>query len=70
MVEVKKLYRVVRQHVYDEGCRDTVHSSEVLYCGYDRDEARRVYHENTPRDTYRGAGKYYYRTVCQSMRCD
>lgn len=71
MVATKKLYRVERQHRYDGGSgRDRLSSTEVLYCGYDRDEARRVYHENKPRDTYSGAGNYYYTTVCKSMVCD
>ena len=31
-------------------------TEDVLYCGYDREEARRVYHENEHREG--GAGNY------------
>lgn len=70
MVATKKLYRVLRQHCYDAGTRTQVHSSKVLYCGYDRDEARRAYFSSTPADSYHGAGNYFYQTKAQSMECD
>lgn len=72
MTTVKKLYRVMREYRYNGGIgSDRLQSTTVLYCGYDRDEARRVYHENRPADkSGSGPGSYYEQTRCQSMECD
>ena len=54
-----KLYRVVRESYYDAGNRDQIHGVEVLYCGYDREEALRVYHQHAPECRgAAGAGNY------------
>lgn len=70
MTEVKKLYRVVKEEVYDggRGCNQ-VRELEVLYCGYDKDEARRKLHSH-PVEQYRGPGNYYTRVRCLSKRCN
>jgi hypothetical protein len=39
----------------------------VLYCGFDRDEARRVYHENEPMDRRASPGNYGCRTRFQRI---
>jgi hypothetical protein len=58
----RKLYRIVRQRRYDGGRgADILQNQTVLYCGYDRDEAIRVYHQERGNDvkSYRGPGNYY-----------
>lgn len=46
----QRLHKVVRRNVYYAGGRDEYQGTpEVLYCGYDRLEAVRVYHANPPR---------------------
>jgi hypothetical protein len=46
MTTTKRLYRVVREYRYNGGGCDECHSTDVLYCGYDRLEAVRIYHAN------------------------
>ena len=63
------LYRVVRKttgSVQPGG--DTYWNREVLYCGYDRDEARRVYHESEPSDVWQGYGNRAVETVGHVIR--
>lgn len=57
----QRLYLVVREHRYDGGRgADVLQSSEPLYCGYDRFEAVRIYHESREMDSrYGGPGSYY-----------
>ncbi len=63
-----KIYRVVLQHRYDGGAgADRVSDYDVLYCGYDRKEAVRVYYANQNKSTYHGPGNYYHRVVFQSV---
>lgn len=63
------IYRVIRERYYDSGRRDEVQSTEVLYCGTDRDEARVAYHRSTPTDrTETHAGDYGTRTRAQRIR--
>lgn len=64
------LYRVQRERRYNGGGRvDEVQSVEVLYCGYDRDEARRVYHAHRPTDSRNTSpGAYYTVTKCKRSR--
>lgn len=47
---MSKLYRVIRRTTDSLQSTGTHWSSEVLYSGYDRDEARRIYHETKPSD--------------------
>ena len=60
--------RIVRKHWYNGGNgREELSSSEVLYCGYDRLLALRVYHANTPSDSNNcSPGSRYHVTVKQS----
>jgi hypothetical protein len=61
-----RLYRVLREQVYDGGWgRREVQNVEVLYSGYDRTEAARVYFANPP-GRYSGPGSYYARVRCLS----
>lgn len=63
-----KLYRVIREHYYNGGTGyEQVNSTEVLYCGYDRDEAVRVYCANEPEDKHASPGSYGNATRFQSM---
>jgi hypothetical protein len=41
---------------------------EVLYSGYDRDEARRIYHENKVQDYFQGHGSPSRKTTCESIK--
>ncbi len=50
------LYRVIRRSAGSKQPNETHWSKEVLYCGSDRSEARRVYHESEPEDSDRGYG--------------
>lgn len=61
-----KLYRIILEHCYNGGNSNHVaQAREVLYCGYDRLEAARVYHATlgTGHDV---PGHYYTRVVAQS----
>jgi hypothetical protein len=67
MAATKKLYRVlVRTTSILQLGSDTHWASEVLYCGWDRDEALRVYHESRPGDYWRGHGGRCRETKGQS----
>ena len=44
----EKLYRVVKRSTSSLQPSATFWNDEILYCDYDRDEARRIYHQNTP----------------------
>jgi hypothetical protein len=62
------LYRVsVRStHSLQPGSDDcTSWSQDILYCGYDRDEARRIYHESTPADYGGSYGCRARETTCE-----
>lgn len=63
-----KLYRIVARttNSVQPGSGGTHWQTEVLYCGYDRAEALRVYHESTPRDYWHGHGGRARETKAQS----
>ena len=64
---MKKLYRILKKttgSVQPGG--DTFWNTTVLYCGYDLDEARRVYHESRPTDYWCGYGNRCQETTAQS----
>ncbi len=63
-----KLYRILRKTAgsLQPGSGQTFWNVTVLYCGYDRLEALRVYHESSPADVERGYGHRCVRTVAQS----
>jgi len=65
---MKKLYRVMVRTTgsLQPGSGGTTWQSNVLYCGYDRDEAVRVYHESKPGDYWYGYGNRARRTLGQS----
>lgn len=63
------LYRVIRKSGYNGGVGcERVEGREVLYCGYDRLEALRVYHANRPVDRGAFPGSYFTKTVFQKKR--
>lgn len=45
-----RLYRIVRESCYNGGGPTEVQGTKVLYCGYDRMEALRIFHANRPED--------------------
>ena len=59
------LYRVLVETGSNQG-RHEKHGEESLYCGYNRLEAVRVYHESTTSDHDRGPGSQYRATVFQA----
>lgn len=50
------LYRITEKRTGSLQPSGTFWHREVLYCGYDRDEARQVFHENKPREYWHGYG--------------
>jgi hypothetical protein len=58
MTSDSTLYRVSKLTTGSlQPCDSATHwITEVLYCGYDREEARRVHHENTADEVYYGFG--------------
>ena len=61
----EKLYRVmVRKTGSMQPC-ETFWRRETLYCGTDRTEARRVYHESAPSDFGGSFGNACRETVCE-----
>lgn len=62
----RKLYRVMIKTTGSLQPAETFWRKEVIYCGYDRDEAVRVYHESTPTDTKGSYGNPARVTVGQS----
>lgn len=62
------LYRIMVKTTgsLQPGPRETFWQKNVLYCGYDRAEALRVYHENRPTDYWCGYGNRCQETVAQS----
>ena len=68
---MKNLYQVtVRTTDSDQHSRATHWQKQTLYCGYDLDEARRVYHESEPSDFYGGAGAATTETVFEYLDTD
>jgi acyl-coenzyme A synthetase/AMP-(fatty) acid ligase len=61
-----KLYRILRKTTNSVQPSNTYWQTEVLYCGYDRLEAIRVFHESRPRDYCHGYGNSSVKTVGQS----
>lgn len=62
------LYRVIVKttgSLQPGGDQNSYWNDEVVYCGYDRSEARRAYHANQPRDYWSGYGGPCRRTVGQ-----
>jgi len=70
MVATKKLYRVSVRTTGSMQPSGTYWQTEVLYCGYDVDEARRVFHESRPLDYSCGYGNRARETKCQSKEYD
>lgn len=72
MVAVKKLYRVLVKTTgsLQPGSGNTFWQTDVLYCGYDRLEAARVYHENKPRDFGGSYGNRCRETIGQSKEIE
>jgi hypothetical protein len=65
-----KLYRIIAKTTNSLQPSGTFWNEEVLYCGYDRLEAIRVYHANTPLDSSLGSRSYgisHRVTIAQSM---
>lgn len=50
------LYRITARTTSSLQPGSSFWNTEVLYCGYDRDEARRVFHESEPADNNRSFG--------------
>ena len=59
------LYRVIRRTTGSVQPTGTFWQNKVLYCGYDRDEARRVYHESEPTDYGGSCGNQAAETAMQ-----
>lgn len=60
-----KLYRILVKTTNSVQPDRTFWNKEVKYCGYDREEALRIYHENTPGDFWYGFGNRARKTVAQ-----
>ncbi len=64
-----KLYRVLKKKTNSlQPGSSTYWTTEVLYCGYDRKEAMRIYHENKPDETFYGYGNRCTRIVGHSKK--
>jgi hypothetical protein len=66
-----RLYRVIALTTTSRGPGKTNNgcthwTSEVLYCGYDRLEAARIYHQSKPLDYWQGVGNRCRETISQS----
>lgn len=62
-----KIYRIMAMTTNSsQPSSETYWNKQVLYCGYDRLEAIRVYHESTPLDYWCGYGNRCRKTVAQS----
>ncbi len=61
----KTMYRVIARTTGSLQPSGTCWSKTVLYCGYDRLEAARAYHESTPADYWYGYGNRARETVGQ-----
>ena len=53
---MSELYRITARTTGSLQPGGSFWQTEVLYCGYDRDEARRVFHESEPSDDNRSFG--------------
>lgn len=49
-----RLYRIIVTTGTPQNIANGQEKVTVLYCGYDRLEAVRIYHESRPQDYYRG----------------
>jgi len=54
--KMEKMYRVSVRSTSSLQPTESFWDTEVLYCGYDRDEARREYHRSEPQDANRSFG--------------
>src|ERR1700681_559375 len=64
---MKTLYRVVECFGSNQGYRHMEeHGRSVLYCGYDRLEAVRIFHESTVSDHDRGPGSQGRETLFEA----
>lgn len=61
------LYRVTRKHTGSRQPGGTYWTREVVYCGYDREEALRVYHAVEPTDYGGGYGNAAKETIFESL---
>ena len=64
------LYRVIRRTAGSLQPGDTYWTRDVLYCGYDRAEALRVYHEHEPTDFGGGYGNRCQETLFEQLDTD
>lgn len=62
------LYRIVVRTTGSFQPRSTFWAKEVLYCGYDRLEAIRIYHQSTPSDHGGSYGNACRETMAQSRK--
>ena len=66
-----KLYRVTKRStrsLQPGGGGATTWNRETLYCGGDRDEARRVYHDNTCHERGGGYGNHATEIICEVIK--
>jgi len=63
------LYRVCIKSTSSLQPDSSFWKKRVLYCGYDREEAKRVYYENEPEDTqYQNYGSSFRQTLFQVIK--
>lgn len=62
---MKKLYRVLVQTTNSYQPSSNWFNKEVLYCGFDKDEALIKYHSSSPADYFCGHGNRYRETKIQ-----
>lgn len=69
---MKILHRVIKKHTssLQPGNGNTYWSTEVLYCGYDREEALRVYYTHKPSERSGSYGNSATRTIKQKKDID
>jgi hypothetical protein len=57
------IYRVIKNTTQSLQPANTFWTKKVLYCGYDVETARAVYHESVPEDFSQGFGNQVRRTT-------
>ena len=67
MSDSDKLYRVERRVTCSDQPSGTTWDYECLYCGHDRREAVRVYHESESSDVWRGYGGRAVETLFEAL---
>ena len=64
---IMKLYRVRTKTYRNQGRYKQQHGTQVRYCGYDRDEAIRIYFENKGEDECGSRSHYGTKTVFEAL---